>query len=152
MKVEFKFLNQEAVKVEQSEFNGLIRDHKGYESLDVNYDKSQKTARLRINEIKGRKGPEWRTDPSEEPLGVVRKVFQEGASDNSENIIANKKDQFHRDCMIIENKNITALSERKEKEYSSLENIPYTVLMNKQLGGLEKGTYLLSDLQRKIYC
>ena len=139
MKIDFKFLNDEAIKVEKSEFNGIIRDHVGYESVEVDYDKSHKTARLRITEIKSRKGQEWRLDNTEEQKGVVKRVFQGGANENSENINSNKVAQFHKDCIMIESQNSLALSERKEKEYSTLENISYSVLMNKQIGSLEKG-------------
>ena len=103
------------------------------------YDKSHKTAKLRITEIRNRKGPAWRMDTSEEQKGVVKRVFQGGANENSENITTNKAAQFHKDCIMTENQNNRALTERKETENSTLENISYSVLMNKQIGSLEKG-------------
>ena len=78
-------------------------------------------------------------DNTEEQKGVVKRVFQGGANENSENINSNKVAQFHKDCIMIESQNSLALSERKEKESSTLENISYSVLMNKQIGSLEKG-------------
>ena len=152
LKIEFKYLHEEAMKIETSYYKGTIRDNMGVEIHEVDYNKNRYTARQKIADVKIKQGPSWRIDPTNEQVGIIKRVFQEGTADNILNIKKNKIDQIHQDCVIIQKKYDIELNYRTEKESAALQTIPFQKMIKTQVERLEEGNkkFVFTKLLRNI--
>ena len=149
MNIEFKVLKNVGILAGKNEGEGQIRDHNGRKRVGIDIHKNHQTAENRVNEIKARKGLEWRSTPLSGNSGLLQAVLQKGPRVNQKKILEEKSNRL--DKRIIESNNSDIENSRKRRDIETMtrSEIDQRIKLNPHLEKLEKERLEAFDILKK---
>ena len=122
---------------------GKIRDHTGYWTSEVSFERSRKKAGIKMIDLKERRGMNWKDIPDRENRDVVKKVLQKGYRENQSEIKEVKSILLNKDVVNELAINTERNIERNKDEYGQLKKINLKSQIRENLKDVISGNELL---------
>ena len=144
MDIKIPIMSNEGMRTAEVYNEGKIRDHTGYWTAEVSYEKSRSSAKQKMIDLKARKGVNWKNITERENRGVAKKLLQRGYSENRKEINDVKAVLINKDIANEMQNYAVRNLEKNVAEYNKLKTINYKAQITMNLRQVSEGKLIIS--------